>query len=399
MKSEEDEMGKLLDGVLASFKSNKFDTLREVFDKRIKELKVSQAQVEKTLKIEYRTLNGILDGTTKKFDLGNLVKIAKFLNLEVEDLVQKYVSEALSSSKVYDSDIEKKNFIVNNFDLPRLKKDKIIDSIIDYEHIEKRICDFLGFDSIFEYKRNRVSPAFWSVKDVIGNRTQDLWTEWSYQSLKSLNNSYPFDREKLITFFPNIRMHSTNVEKGLYSIIRLLYKIGITVIYQPYQTKLDIRGATFSVNEKPCIVLTNYRKKYPGLWFALLHELHHVLFDWEEILVNTYHISGKDDILIKKEEKANEFAREYLFPEAKLDQILPYIENDNDSFVYKYANQNQIHPSIIYDFYSYRTNIWNRFKNHYPDIELCLNKIDVDPWGKPLKQVERLREEKIFNNL
>ncbi len=399
MKSEEDEMDKLLNGVLASFKSNKFDTLREVFDKRIKELNVSQAQVEKTLKIEYRTLNGILDGTTKKFDLGNLVKIAKFLDLEVEDLVQRYVSEALSSSKVYDRDIEKKNFIVNNFDLPRLKKDKLIDSISDYDHIEKRICDLFGFDSVFEYKRNRVNPAYWSVKEMVSNRTRDLWIEWSYQSLKALNNPYKYDRDKLIALFPNIRMHTTNVEKGLYSIIRLLYKAGITVIYQPYQSNLDIRGATFSVNEKPCIVLTNYKKKYPSLWFALLHELHHVLFDWDEILVNTFHVSESDGSLIDKEKKANEFAREYLFPDAKMNQIYPYLDMDNHQYVYKYAHDNQVHHSIIYDFYSYKTNIWNRFKNHYPAVELCLNKIDVYPWGKPVKQVARLRDEKIFNNL
>jgi len=62
-----------------------------------------------------------------------------------------------------------------------------------------------------------------------------------------------------------------------------LFNIGITIVFQPSLPKTQIRGATFLINDKPCIVITDFNKNYATIWFALIHELHHVLFDLETI--------------------------------------------------------------------------------------------------------------------
>ena len=47
--------------------------------------------------------------------------------------------------------------------------------------------------------------------------------------------------------------------------------------------KTQIKGATFVINNKPCIVITDFNKNYGTIWFSLIHELHHVLFDLDSI--------------------------------------------------------------------------------------------------------------------
>jgi hypothetical protein len=61
-----------------------------------------------------------------------------------------------------------------------------------------------------------------------------------------------------------------------------------------------------------------------------------------------YHVSGNDDLYLMEPE-ADLFAREMLFSEEKLNYIKPFI--DNNRVVEQYAEQNRVHPSIIYGIY------------------------------------------------
>ena len=86
--------------------------------------------------------------------------------------------------------------------------------------------------------------------------------------------------------------------------------MGVTVIVQTQLLTTQVRGGTFIINGKPCIVLTDLFKKYPTIWYTLIHELHHVLYDLETISLTNFHITGDPDLFLI-EEKADDFAREY----------------------------------------------------------------------------------------
>lgn len=127
---------------------------------------------------------------------------------------------------------------------------------------------------------------------------------------------------------PKIRPFTRDIENGLVQVAKALYKVGVTVIFQPSIEKLQIRGATFSCNKKPCIVLSDLQKNYPTLWFTLLHELHHVLYDFDEINKRVFHLSsGEGDIFLMNEERADNFATEYLLSEARLRYAIGYINS------------------------------------------------------------------------
>jgi Zn-dependent peptidase ImmA (M78 family) len=233
--------------------------------------------------------------------------------------------------------------------------------------------------------------------------TRAFWITAAKTVLAEINNPYIYNRQALIEYFPQIRWYSTNVERGLTEVIRSLFKLGITVIYQPALPTLQLRGATFAVDDKPCIVLTNYVDFYPTLWFALIHELYHILFDWDDIRVNLYHLTddGDDQLSVRqREDMADDFARQYLFSKEKSHEVKRFL-NDRQ-FVENFANANHVHPSIIYVFAAWDTGsgdkrAWGRARQQSPSAIKALKYIDI-PWDdeQPVEKIAQKRRQDLY---
>ena len=175
----------------------------------------------------------------------------------------------------------------------------------------------------------------------------------AYASFEKIYNPNEYDRQGLVKVFPNLRAYSLNVEHGLLQIFKLLFKLGVTVIFIPKMNKnLHVRAATFCINDKPCIAITNYRNYYPTLWFSLFHELYHVLYDWDEVIssAGSTHISAGMSTGTIDEEAANAFATRYLFDEEKMELVLPFMDDRN--YVAKVAHGYNVHESIVYAIYA-----------------------------------------------
>lgn len=366
-----------------------------LFKRRIHELGITQSRAEAVLGIEKKSLNSILNKEAKRVDIITIIKLAQFLNLPIEDFIKVYLQE-LPSEQI--GDIEKarrNNFIVQNFDVSQLYKSKFIASKIDYDSIEKRIVQFFGLNSIYDFGKEIVTPAFSRTKRSSSDLMREFWVQSALYQFKRLKNPNSYSREQLIHLIPKIRPYTKNVKKGLVTVVKALFSIGITVIYQKSLPNISVRGATFVVDEKPCIVINDLYKRYPTLWFSLMHELHHVLYDFDEIQQLKYHLTGQPDLWLK-EEKANDFAREYLFDKQRSKYIKPFI--NEVVLVKEYAEKAQIHPSIIYNFYMYDNNSWGKFKNQMPNINIAIDNLNVNVWeSESIKETtERLKEE-IFN--
>ena len=101
---------------------------------------------------------------------------------------------------------------------------------------------------------------------------------------------------------------------------------------------------------KPCIVITDMGKKYHKLWLSLLHELYHVINDFDIIESISYHFStpNNPDLLLN-EQKADKFALDILINptiQEKLNKIVSF-----PSRVKLLAKELHISPSIIYGVY------------------------------------------------
>lgn len=391
------------------FNSPKPD-LREYFERRIDELGISSRTAQNELDIEYRALKGILDGTQKMVDVLALSRLADFLQIPVEKVFNMLLEKLEENflHKIVDND--KQKFILKNFDLVKLKKCGFIDTLSDFSHIEDRIVEYFGLKNIYEYGKDFINVVYSSAKPKPENSLmRNFWGESATGKLSRINNPHEYDRAGLIEYIPSIRWYSTDVHNGLFQVIRELYKFGVTVIYEPYLTTIYVRGATLPVNDKPCIVLTNYTDYYPTLWFALIHEIHHVLFDWQEIRRNKPHFSGEIDRFDKKEVEADTFAREYLFSGEKMKVVSPQI--GNETFVNRYARAFDVHPSLIYSLYCWENldsneDVYKKYGKHLIGAREALVAIDPDSINDillkkktPVKVKSRQLREGVFNGL
>lgn len=371
----------------------KKEGLNDLFEKKLDELKLNKTNVQEILGMPYRTLKGILDGTQKLVDVNNLVKLADFLKISKEEVFKLYVDSVQKYHPVSNVSTQKIKFIKENFDLIALKKAGLINNMTDFEHIDKKITARLGFRSIYEYKKPEVDIAFSSglfkPKNLL---TRLFWIKSAICILEEINNPYEYDRPGLIKFFPHIAWYSMNVERGLAEIIRALFKLGITVVYQPNLQGLQLRGATLKVNDKPCIVLTNYQGFYSTLWHCLIHELYHVFFDWEDIKKDSYHLTDDDNqelTVQEREREADKFARDYLLTEEKLNIIKPYL--NDEAYVKRFAEENHVHFSIIYAYHAFSNSndrkSWARLRRLSPPVADAIKNLDY-PWQdeKPLEE-------------
>lgn len=382
------------------------DKLIDLFDRRLNELNIKPTTALEILEIEYRALQGILNGTSKRVDMINFLKLASFLKIPREKVISLYFNEIERNFPESMGFSENKiEFINQHFDLATLKKAGFIQSITDYKHIEERIKEHFGFKTVFEYKLPSKEVAFSAgVRQPKNLFTRLFWLNAAVDAFEEFENPYPYSQKALMAYFPEIRWHSTDVERGLTSVIGDLYKLGVTVIYQSTLPSLHLRGATMEVNDKPCIVITDYRGFYTTLWHALCHELSHVLFDFNEIKEHTYHISedNEEDLSVAhKEKEADEFARGYLFAKEKLAKAKAHITNRR--YIINMAAEYQIHPSFIYTYYAYDyghidDKAWIRAKQFNPPFEELISKME-NPWTtpKPIKEhVQKLKELHIY---
>src|SRR5690242_16514197 len=125
-EEEYKDVNKLLRTALNRPVSKDPQSLRAAFITRCEKLDVapSTAALE-ILNIEWRTLNGLLDGTQKRIDFTCLPKIARFIGVTYPEVIEMYLN---SLDAVHQKEIgytDKGKFIVSNFDLGNLKKAKI----------------------------------------------------------------------------------------------------------------------------------------------------------------------------------------------------------------------------------------------------------------------------------
>lgn len=376
--------------------------LRSAFDRQVAERNLNQFQVEQYLDVQYRSLLGLLNGTAQRVDYALIIKLRKFLKLSADEMEKLFLSQNAEAKKD-DKLGDRVAFLTTNFDLEALHAIKFLNKKDSIEQIEQRIKAFFGLDSIEDYKSSPISVCFSKSRRSARDSSREFWVQAAHHHISLLANPYDYNRKELLALIPKIRACTMNVEKGLLTVLQALFRVGVTVIYQPQVPGVQVRGATFSVNGKPAIVLTDFRKSYATLWFALIHELHHVLYDWSDIQSGVFHLTGEPDIFLLNEDKANDFAREFLFSKERSNYIKPFL---NDVFtVRKYAQQSQVHPSIIWSFAMYDLALtgdkkaWAKYKYDEPDVTKSLSAFNAFSWENAAVENARIYREEVFSNV
>ncbi|WP_158825958.1 helix-turn-helix domain-containing protein [Mucilaginibacter lacusdianchii] len=386
----------LLNEIYKMLDSGETTSFRELVEQKKKELAInSDLQLAKLTGIDKNTLPRIIDGETQKVDLFSLIKLCHFLGLDTTQVLQIYVA-SLKPEIIGDLDRARTaNYILRNFDLQGLHKIGFIKSTTDFDAIEKRITTFFNLDSIFQYNSYIGAVAFSRTKILSSDKMREFWIRAAVFHFEKINNPNEYQKDILASLIPKIHPYTRYVEKGLQHVIQALYNIGVTVIVQGYLTKTQVRGGTFSINNKPCIVLTDYRNSYPHLWAALMHELFHVLYEFDLIKSTSYHLTGdpQSPMFPFNEEYAEIFSWDMLLPKDKREYVKHMIRSE--STIASFAKDNMVHPGIIYaayceDLYAQpdKKSEFGLYQHFFGKSEKSINAIKYTPW-----QRENINEE------
>lgn len=374
-----------IESLLNSIFSKKEVDIKEVFEQKLIEYNLSKTKALKLLNIDKDVFEEVLNGTAKQPNLIHIVKIAEFLGIGVNDFISVVLKNQSSENISSIDSARKATFLVKNFDVKALTKLGFFESNFTTDELVIKVLNYFGYNSILEFEEQLDEPLYSRVKKNHSEKMKDFWIKSAYQAFKVINNPNDYNRERLKDLIVKIKPYSQDVSKGLLTVCRALYNIGVTVIFQNYLSTTQVRGATFIINNKPCIVITDFNKNYPTLWFTLLHELNHVLFDFELIEKSSYHLSDDSDLFLI-EDQANTFARNFFLSEEKFQYIKKYI--NNPYLVSKFANEIEVHPSIVYAFFAwyqkelYGKNYHAAFKQFFPDYSEAVIKLNPITWNE-----------------
>ena len=161
--------------------------------------------LSKILDIDRKTIKGIMNGSVTDYKINHVLKIMNLFNLDSKDFMLLCTSNMSKEELEQVNKTKKIAFLLNNFDLEGLKKCKIIHSINQYEDIEKRLCEFLGLRSIFDYGGiNSLSPLYSKSNHGKNISKQEkmlnFWLTCAQETFSRIKNPYQYNREFLIEF-------------------------------------------------------------------------------------------------------------------------------------------------------------------------------------------------------
>lgn len=320
----------------------------------IQENEIIESSIAEEIGVHKETLSKFLEGSTE-LKFMPAIRLMKLLNLTENQLISSYCKDIdMGGSSSLDK-FEKLSYIMRNFDVPTLKKIGIIKSRAKIDEYEQQICSFFGFSSIYEYDDTSLMPALFSKsqKRIAQEKEAKMVTFWlkcAISSFSKLENPNEYDKEVLFQLLKRASEFTQDEVNGYKRFVIVLFKLGVTVLTQPYITGTKSFGVTMILKGKPCIVITDMNKKYHKLWLSLLHELYHVINDFEMLESMEYHLSNPETPdLFLNENRANQFALNVLINPSVQSQVQRKI-----AFPYKIsllAKELNVSTSIIYGVY------------------------------------------------
>lgn len=363
--------------------SEKQVDIRKCFEEKLLEYDLSKTKALNVLGIDKDVFEDIISGSAKQPSMIHVLKIAQFIEMDLKDVVTALMSNQSSETIGSIEKAKKVSFLAKNFDIKKLTKIGFFDDKDDIDYLIRRVLTFFGYDGIHEFEEQLTLPFYSKSKRTFSDKMKDFWVKSAYQCFKSINNPNEYDREGLKDLIVKAKPYCQDVENGLLTVCKALYNIGVTVIVQNQLVTTQVRGGTFVVNGKPCIVITDLFKRYPTLWTTLIHELHHVLYDLEKISQAQFHLTGEPDLFLI-EDKADDFAMEYFCGIKHFHYIKPHI--NNRLVVERFARDLEVHKSFIYSAFRhfqeklYKKSFYGAYSEFFPDHTVAIKQLHPLTW-------------------
>ncbi|MEG2908088.1 MAG: ImmA/IrrE family metallo-endopeptidase [Erysipelotrichaceae bacterium] len=204
-----------------------------------------------------------------------------------------------------------------------------------------KISDFSLFESTYQNLEVDFMEDGGSMESIV------IWLKLCEADIEIQNQNvgeYSCDNlKKMLDKFRKIALND-NVTNSINSARKLCNSLGINLVICEAVKKSKIRGALTEYKNNPTIYLSGRFKTHDHIWFALMHEIGHLLlhYDSKSIMVSL----EEERIESSREKEANKFAHNYFIDE---DAYNSYKQNMpiNEESLRKFARQQEILPGIV----------------------------------------------------
>lgn len=196
-----------------------------------------------------------------------------------------------------------------------------------------------------------------------------VWINLCEEEIELQNNdldNIQFSLQKLKNELPMLKYIALNedVEQSINNARKVLNEIGVYVVLREAITNCKVRGVLTTYRKKPAIYLSGRFKTHDNIWFALIHEIAHLLFHYNN--QDTIVLSEND--ILNQEDEANVFARSFFVNKEDFDEFK--LKSDfSISSIVGFANEQNVSPGIIVAFLQHDKSIkhseLNKLKKHF----------------------------------
>ncbi|MBV1758708.1 MAG: HigA family addiction module antidote protein [Dethiosulfatibacter sp.] len=317
------------------------------------ELNISQDELSKRLDTTSKHLSDFVNGKAKLTEELAL-KLSRVFGTSIElwlNLNNRFIEKIIEIEKQRTSDEECEiarkidySFFVNLSILPA--KRNICDKV-DELHKFFKVASLKVLsrkDFLVQYK-----TAVANVNDV-NVINANAWVQTAI-NIGGQIDTKPFNEAKLKMCIKEIRNMTTQVPDEFFTRLKdILKECGVALVYLPHLKNCGINGAVKWLNNDKVLLAINNRSKYADyFWFALFHELGHVLQKRKKLLIvseSSDQMHDKNDLMDRLEHEANQYARSTLIDELAYEKFMKE-EPKNATQILEFSKRYNIHPGIV----------------------------------------------------
>lgn len=260
---------------------------------------------------------------------------------------------AYSLSKVtFDEDeVTRRLRLYGKYPVREMMKRGWIEPTDSLEVMEKRLCEFLGVESLDEAPHlNHATRKPVSYAET--TPAQDAWIA-RVRQLAPYASAFKFTDRLCNEALEKLRLLMKDPEE-IRRVPRILSEAGIRFALVEAIPSTRIDGVcTWLDRHSPVIGISLRLDRIDGFWFTLLHEMHHVKHHaGQENPILDVNLVGEDARFIndkaEMERLADEFAATFAVPKSDLDNFIARVRPlYSKQRVKAFASTKQVHPGII----------------------------------------------------
>jgi addiction module HigA family antidote len=322
--------------------------IKEYIDER----KISQKELSQRIDASERHLSQLLNGKTRLTEEMAL-KLEKVMSdvpasywLNYEAKYQEYLAR------------EKEKAALDNLDLKEIAKRfhfsevfrKANLSLVD-QAIE--MLKLLGVSNFSQYKNSIAKRAIAFMEDGGEPEAMIVWLRLCEEEAEDQNKDLAgiaYSKKALEQSLGKLKRIASNddADASIKSCRKLLNQLGIYLIIRPALVNAKIRGAIDIINGHPAIIISGRYKTHDIVWFAIIHEIAHLLlhYDPKQQLIFVDNEEDGTDI----EAEANAFARSFFVSAGDYGDFKKNSDIQRDVEIRRFAKEQGVAVGVIVGF-------------------------------------------------